>query len=159
MNVRTAVYLLLAGVFAAGPACADPPAWAGSGKGKHHKVKEHHRPAHERHDARSEHGRHFSDHERIVIREYYHAEFHRGHCPPGLAKKKNGCMPPGQARKWHVGKRLPRDVRYYEVPAAIVIQLPAPDPGYRYVRVASDILLIAIGSGMVVDAVRDLGGM
>jgi Ni/Co efflux regulator RcnB len=68
-------------------------------------------------------------------------------------------MPPGQAKKWHVGKQLPRDIRYYEVPAAIVIQLPPPGPGYRYVRVASDILLIAIGTGMVVDAVRDLGRM
>ena len=28
---------------------------------------------------------------------------------------------------------------------------------YRYVRVASDMLLIAIGTGMVVDAIRDIG--
>jgi hypothetical protein len=24
----------------------------------------------------------------------------RDHCPPGLAKKDNGCMPPGQAKKY-----------------------------------------------------------
>ena len=24
-----------------------------------------------------------------------------GHCPPGLEKKKNGCMPPGQFKKFH----------------------------------------------------------
>jgi hypothetical protein len=30
---------------------------------------------------------------------------------------------------------------------------------YRYVRVASDILLIAVGTGMVVDAIEDLGRM
>lgn len=29
----------------------------------------------------------------------------RGGCPPGLAKKHNGCMPPGQARKLHRGQR------------------------------------------------------
>ena len=30
----------------------------------------------------------------------------RGTCPPGLAKKGNGCMPPGQARKrWNTGQR------------------------------------------------------
>jgi hypothetical protein len=33
---------------------------------------------------------------------------------------------------------------------------PAPS-GHKYVRVASDILLIAIGSSMVVDAIEDLG--
>ena len=29
----------------------------------------------------------------------------RGGCPPGLAKKHNGCMPPGQARKLARGQR------------------------------------------------------
>lgn len=28
-----------------------------------------------------------------------------GGCPPGLAKKNNGCMPPGQARKFERGER------------------------------------------------------
>jgi hypothetical protein len=32
-----------------------------------------------------------------------------GGCPPGLAKKHNGCMPPGQARKlYRTGQRFPR---------------------------------------------------
>jgi len=32
----------------------------------------------------------------------------RGGCPPGLAKKNNGCMPPGQARKlYRTGQRFP----------------------------------------------------
>ena len=31
-----------------------------------------------------------------------------GGCPPGLAKKHNGCMPPGQAKKlYDVGQRFP----------------------------------------------------
>ena len=31
-----------------------------------------------------------------------------GGCPPGLAKKHNGCMPPGQAKKlYRVGQRFP----------------------------------------------------
>ena len=34
-----------------------------------------------------------------------------GHgCPPGLAKKHNGCLPPGQAKKW-VGRSLPLGLR------------------------------------------------
>ena len=28
-----------------------------------------------------------------------------GGCPPGLAKKHNGCMPPGQAKKLYRGQR------------------------------------------------------
>jgi len=31
-----------------------------------------------------------------------------GGCPPGLAKKHNGCMPPGQAKKlYNIGQRWP----------------------------------------------------
>jgi hypothetical protein len=75
----------------------------------------------------------------------------------GLAKKRNGCMPPGQARKWAVGQPMPRDVVSYSLPSAITVQLGVPPAGHRYVRVASDILLIAIGTGMVVDAIQDLG--
>ena len=34
----------------------------------------------------------------------------RGSCPPGLAKKGNGCMPPGQAKKlFNVGQRYNRN--------------------------------------------------
>jgi hypothetical protein len=37
-----------------------------------------------------------------------------------------------------------------------VAQIGVPPPGYRYVRVASDILLIAVGSSMVIDGMQDL---
>ena len=30
-----------------------------------------------------------------------------GGCPPGLAKKYNGCLPPGQAKKLYRGERYP----------------------------------------------------
>ena len=30
-----------------------------------------------------------------------------GGCPPGLAKKHNGCLPPGQAKKLYRGERYP----------------------------------------------------
>ena len=36
------------------------------------------------------------------------------HCPPGLAKKHNGCMPPGQARQqWRRGYRVPNGYGSY----------------------------------------------
>ena len=99
----------------------------------------------------------FEERHRTIVRDYYEESFRGGHCPPGLAKKNNGCMPPGQARKWQYGRALPRDVVYYEVPQALVVQLGAPRAGYRYVRVGIDILLIAIATGFVVDAVEDMG--
>jgi Ni/Co efflux regulator RcnB len=40
-----------------------------------------------------------------------------------------------------------------------MMKLTLPPPGYRYVRVANDILMIAAGSGLVIDALQDLGSM
>jgi len=41
-----------------------------------------------------------TDHKRVAVREYYEVEFQgKGKCPPGLAKKHNGCMPPGHAAR------------------------------------------------------------
>ncbi len=41
---------------------------------------------------------------------YRDGRYYGVNCPPGLAKKNNGCLPPGQAKKaaWNVGQRLPR---------------------------------------------------
>jgi Nickel/cobalt transporter regulator len=107
-----------------------------------------------------EHGsaRRFGDRDHDAVHAYYAKSYGHGHCPPGLAKKGNGCMPPGQARKWAVGRPLPRDVIFYSLPPALVVQLTPPPQGYRYVRVAGDVLMIAAATGMVVDAITDLGG-
>jgi Ni/Co efflux regulator RcnB len=102
---------------------------------------------------------HFGDHDRVVIRDYYEDRYSGGHCPPGLAKKHNGCMPPGQAKKWARGYPLPRDVIYHDLPPRVIVELGRPPAGHKYVRVAADILLIAVGTGMVVDAIEDLGRM
>jgi Ni/Co efflux regulator RcnB len=91
-----------------------------------------------------------------AARSYYGLPENTGFCPPGLAKKGNGCLPPGQAKKWRPGAPLPAGVVVYDVPRSMVLSLGVPPSGYKYVRVASDILLIAIGTGMVVDAMEDL---
>jgi Ni/Co efflux regulator RcnB len=98
----------------------------------------------------------FSDHDRVVLGDYYGGMTSRGHCPPGLAKKNNGCMPPGQAKKWAVGQRLPGDAVYYDLPSSLTVRLTPPPSGYKYVRVAKDILLIAAGTGMVAAGISDL---
>ena len=99
----------------------------------------------------------FDDRQRQKIYEYYDTEMRRGRCPPGLAKKQNGCQPPGQARRYTIGRPLPHDVIFYNVPQQIVVNLGPPPRGYRYVRVSNDILMLAIGTGIVVDALQDLG--
>ena len=128
------------------------------GKQKHHKKYKHDDEHHESDDGNDIHVNvHFGDHERVVIRDYYEERGRVGRCPPGLAKKHNGCMPPGQAKKWHKGRPLPREVIYHDLPPRVIIQIGTPPSGYKYVRVAADILLIAVGTGMVVDAIEDLG--
>lgn len=169
--MKCALVLVIGGILAAGPAMAEKPSWAGSDKSDKHERGERRgdqRDGRRDDDRKSRHsedrdstgrGRHFEQQQYVVVREYY-AEHYRGRrCPPGLAKKNNGCMPPGQAKKWQVGRPLPREVIYYEVPQPLVMQIGLPPPGHRYVRVAGDILLIAIGTGMVVDAIQDLGRM
>ena len=160
-KTKCAVTLLVGGLLGVGPAMADKPSWAGSGKGKSGHDNRGERHARDRDNDRADrHGKrgHFDEQHRDIARKYYAQHYGGGHCPPGLAKKRNGCMPPGQAKKWQMGRPLPREVVYYEVPRTLVMQIGAPPSGYRYVRVASDILMIAIGSGMVVDAITNLTG-
>ncbi len=102
-------------------------------------------------------GNYFNDSQRRVAVDYYQPQFRAGKCPPGLAKKGNGCLPPGQAKAWKRGYALPPDVVYYPVPSSVSVRLGTPPAGYKYVRVAADILLIAVGTAMVVDAIEDLG--
>lgn len=47
----------------------------------------------------------------------------------------------------------------YPIPRDLEVRLGVPPAGYKYVRVAADILLIAVGTSMVVDAIEDLAGL
>ena len=170
-GVRT-LALLAAGLIYTGSALADKP--PRGGEGKHGKEGKHGQQDRDESRDRDDHGRsdeggsgkhkdkdkaHFDEHSRVVVHDYYAKSFHEGRCPPGLAKKHDGCMPPGQAKAWNIGRPLPREVVYYPVPPALVTQLGQPPSGHRYVRVAGDILLLAVGTGMVVDALQNLGSL
>ena len=97
------------------------------------------------------------DRDRTTVYTYYRTEFGAGRCPPGLAKKGNGCLPPGQARKlWAVGQPLPPAVVYYPLPPVLVQQLAPAAPGYEYVQVDNDVLLMDIANRLVADAINDL---
>ena len=157
------VALALAGALVGSGALAEKPDHAGKGKGQG-KPAAAERSADKPSGRRSDPSEHrsggpsvtigFPTDARGAVRDYFSAP---GRCPPGLAKKNNGCLPPGQAKKWAIGRPLPRDVIWHELPRDLVIRLGAPPAGYKYVRAAADILLISVGSAMVVDAIEDLG--
>ena len=171
LQANLVLVVLIAGILALAPAIAAQPPWAGGGKGEKDEEKgkrERQKSEKGESDKRSSRdetastvrrGEYFGDQHRVIVHEYYGEQFRAGRCPPGLAKKHNGCMPPGQAKKWTIGRPLPRDVIFYDVPRELVVQIGSPPAGYRYARVATDILLIVVGTGMVIDAIQDLGRM
>jgi hypothetical protein len=58
-------------------------------------------------------------------------------CPPGLAAKNNGCLPPGQARKmFALGQRIPTGYNFYtpyeDIPLAYRDRFGIPT-GYQYI--------------------------
>ena len=179
-KTMTVLALALAGTLLATPVLAEKPAHAGGGKPDRQQpgpgdrgpgAKADHRDDGRQHnqqrvdqrerqrDGGPRAGAYFTERHREVVRSYYGERYRAGSCPPGLAKKRNGCMPPGLAKQWWIGYPLPRDVRYYDAPGDIVLRLGMPPEGHRFVRVAADILLIAVGTGMVVDALEDLNRM
>jgi Ni/Co efflux regulator RcnB len=148
-----ATALALAGAVLASAAHAGKPDWAGKGKNKHGEEEQRQEQGA---SVEIRVGGYFGDDQRRAAQDYYGNQKAKGHCPPGLAKKNNGCMPPGQAKKWSRGQPLPSDVVFYPVPNQVIVKIGLPPKGYKYVRVANDILLIAIGTSMVVDAIEDL---
>lgn len=139
---------------------ANKPEWAGQGKNKHAQPEDRGaQPVAAAPGVSVEvHiGGYFSPVQRTQVQDYYRQQALKGRCPPGLAKKNNGCLPPGQAKQWVAGQPLPRDVVYRPVEPRILVRLGTPPAGHRFVQVAADILLIAVGTGMVIDAIEDLG--
>jgi Ni/Co efflux regulator RcnB len=167
--------LVMAAALACSSSFAEKPEWAGGGKGgkgnKHEQAEQSDQgnsgqgkkakknKQSDKQSAEVKVGGYFVPQQRVAVQNYYGQQFKAGKCPPGLAKKNNGCLPPGQAKKYAIGQPLPRDVVFYPVPSSVIVQLGAPPAGHKYVRVATDILLIAVGTSMVVDAIQDLGSL
>jgi len=100
---------------------------------------------------------HFSSEQRHAVESFFVEQHGRGGCPPGLAKKNNGCLPPGQAKKLYtVGQPLPKGVPTAPPPAEIRVKIGEPPAGYLYVMVDSDLVKLAVGTMMVVDAIDGL---
>ena len=104
----------------------------------------------------------FSDRDRTIVYNYYRTQYVSvGRCPPGLAKKGYGCVPPGQVqvvptRVWVIGQPLPPTVVYQPLPPPLAAQLPPPPPPYSYVQVDNDVLLMNTSNRMIADMITDL---
>ena len=153
------VALAIASMFVAAPSVAKDKDDDGQGKGnkqsqKHEAKAEKQAAKQERKEIKA--GAYFNEQHRARVREYYAKEYGDGRkCPPGLAKKHNGCSPPGQAQ-WDVGQRLPSDVQIYAVPQPVLVYLPTAPYGYRYHRIGNDIVLVQIQGNLIVDIIVDL---
>jgi len=55
-----------------------------------------------------------------------------------------------------MGHSLPRTVVYQSVQSPQAYHLAPPPRNHRYVRVGNDILLLAIGTGLIVNALYDI---
>jgi hypothetical protein len=147
-------------VMAAAAALAAAPAFAkdhgnGHGHDKHEEKAEKHKHGDDDDDYDVRQGHYFSQQHREVVHRYYVEQYGEGrHCPPGLAKKHNGCMPPGQARTWAVGQPVPTGVTVYAVPQPVLVQLPPAPVGYSYSRIGADITLMR--GNMVVDVMLNI---
>lgn len=96
--------------------------------------------------------------DRNVIHDYMRRHYNPKKCPPGLAKKRNGCLPPGIAKKYAMGQALPPGIKKKGVPNDLLSQL-TPIAGYQYIQVDKDVLLISEATKHVVDAVTLLSAV
>jgi Ni/Co efflux regulator RcnB len=119
----------------------------------------------ERHDFEERHSQHpvpqhhvssFDDDRRAIIRSYLHQRYSR-HCPPGLAMKHNGCLPPGHFKRYQIGGFLPAE--HYMLPNHLVVRLGPPPTGAYYAMVDEDVVLVAEASKKIIDAITLLSAV
>ena len=79
-------------------------------------------------------------------------------CPPGLAAKNNGCLPPGLAKRYTIGEPLPEDVPYQLITDLMYYGLDRPDGEWLYYLVDGEVLRVADAMFTVLEALGALGG-
>jgi Ni/Co efflux regulator RcnB len=152
LTTRIALILMALALLPGTALSKKPESPGNSGKQKPSREHSVDRPA-----KKGEETNYFTLDRRRRVKEHYSRDWKASGCPPGLAKKRNGCLPPGQAKKrWRLGEPLPADVIYHEPPRSLLEHLGHTPSGQKLVRVGTDLLLIAIGTGIVIDAIEDL---
>ena len=65
----------------------------------------------------------YRDRDRDGRDDRFENRYAANNCPPGLAKKNNGCLPPGQAKRlFREGQRVPTGYNYYTDYSNIPVQ-------------------------------------
>ena len=77
-----------------------------------------------------------------------------GNLPPGLAAKET--LPPGLERQLERRGTLPPGLAKRDLPPDLKAGLPNARPGHRRVIVGSDVLLIELATGIILDIIRDV---
>lgn len=160
-GVRGAVFVLAA-LLMANPVLAKD----GHGKYKHETAEREdhgHRSREHGHGKKTERGQPqrnmiIQQDDRAIILAYLNDGHARKSCPPGLAKKHNGCLPPGQAKKYRIGRTLPKGVVLESVPPEILLRLHPPF-GHSYAVIDGDVVLIAEATKKIIDAVTLLSAV
>jgi Ni/Co efflux regulator RcnB len=136
-------------VMTGGPAFAEKPSEPGN-SGAKKSQSDNSGGASTHHDSKDSDD-YFNSARRSLITNYYTNSAKSGNCPPGLAKKNNGCQPPGQLQKWQRGNTLPGNVPYYDLPAALIAELGRTPEGAKIVQVGTAVLLVSIATGIILD--------
>lgn len=125
----------------------------GNGRGKHEKKwdRDDDNEKHSRTISRSSSYR-FQPAEREVIIRYLTRDY-GGKCPPGLAKKHNGCIPPGHQARYRPGIILDNEAEWQEPPVEIIEHLRPAPIHTRYVMVDKNVLLVSEATKKILDAV------
>ena len=97
----------------------------------------------------------FTRRDRDQFQAWAVAEYGKGKCPRGLTRRDGGpCLPRGQSRKrYTLGQPLPASVVPAPVPLDLARRVGMPPIGYRYGMIDGDLVKLAVGSGVAVDAV------
>ncbi|HSV82287.1 MAG TPA: hypothetical protein VLK85_24100 [Ramlibacter sp.] len=74
-------------------------------------------------------------------------------CLAGWARHGSRCVAPSGTPAWRIGVAVPSGARLDHVPPGLLASLPPAPPGNAYALVSGDIVLMASGSRIVVDAV------
>ena len=94
----------------------------------------------------------FSDHDRVLIRDYYRG-YYRG-LPPGLAKK--GKVPPGHAMKLYRNQPVPPGLEWRHLPDDLERRLSRLPDGYVRVIVGADVGIMNVRTRVIMDLIEDL---
>ena len=98
------------------------------------------------------------DRDRTIVYTYYRTEFVSRPLPAGSGQE-GQWLPaagPGQDSSGSWASRCRRRSSTTPLPPVLVQQLAPVPPGYDYVRVDNDVLLMDMANRMVADAVSDL---